>query len=106
MRSGDIVPNGSKGSKELIPPPSSKKPGEANYNTPKVLAHCAALDIGQSIRIGDGEKDHIRSKKHGLCRTPMGPCRGKSTDSALEPLTEHIHTSWRQGKNGISIEDV
>lgn len=48
MRRGDIVPKGSKGSKELIPPPSSKNRGEANYNTPKVLAIALCLKLGKA----------------------------------------------------------
>ena len=83
-----------------------KKPGKEDYTIPKAYRPIALLNtLGKTLESIVAKKITYLAEKHRLLPdTHMGARRGKSTESALELLTEQIHTVW--GCSGPLINDL
>lgn len=81
-----------------------KPPGKLDYTIPKGYRPIALLNtLGKAFESIMAEKLTYLAETHGLLPdTQMGARRGKSTESALELLTEQVHTVWGQGKNKVA----
>ena len=81
-----------------------KKPGKEDYTIPKAYRPIALLNtLGKTLESIVAKKITYLAEKHRLLPdTHMGARRGKSTESALELLTEQIHTVWGQGTDKIA----
>ena len=81
-----------------------KKPGKADYTTPKAYRPIALLNtMGKALESIMAEKiAYLAERFQLLPETQMGGRKGRSTDSALELLTEQIHTVWGQGTDKVA----
>ena len=81
-----------------------KKPGKEDYTVPKAYKPIALLNtLGKTLESIVAKKIMYLAEQHRLLPdTHMGARRGKSTESALELLTEQIHTVWGQGTDKIA----
>lgn len=83
-----------------------KKPGkkETDYATPKGYRLIALLNtLGKVIESIMGKKISYLAETYQLLpEAQMGARRGKSTETALELLTEQIHTIWGQGQGKVA----
>ena len=82
-----------------------RKPNKASYDEPGSWRPIALLNtIGKIMealmakRLGDAAEAH-----HLLPDTQMGARRGRSTDTALELLTEQVRTVWNSGRFAASL---
>ena len=81
-----------------------KKAGKDNYETPKAYRPIALLNtLGKVMEAIMASKiTHMAEKHELLPGTQMGARRERSTESALELLTEQIHTVWGQGNDKVA----
>ncbi|KAF4624552.1 hypothetical protein G7Y89_g13619 [Cudoniella acicularis] len=82
-----------------------KKPGKARYNVAGSWRPIALLStVGKVIEKATAQKIQQLAETHNLLpKTQIGARRNRSTTSALELLTEQIHTIWNSGKNVASL---
>lgn len=75
-----------------------KKPDKGDYTTPKAYRPIALLNtLGKVFESIIGKRiTYLAEVHHLLPETQMGARRGKSTETALELLTEQVHTVWGQ----------
>ena len=75
-----------------------KKPQKEDYTTPKAWRPIALLNtMGKALNSIMAAKMSYLTEAHRLIPdTQMGGCPRKSTETALELLTEQIHTVWGQ----------
>jgi hypothetical protein len=81
-----------------------KKPGKGDYTVPKAYRPIALLNtLGKSLESIIGRKISYLAEAHRLLPdTQMGARRGRSTETALELLTEQVHTVWGQGNDKVA----
>ena len=81
-----------------------KKPQKDDYTTPKAWQPIALLNTtGKALESIMATKiSHLTEMHQLIPNTQMGARQGKSTESALELLTEQIHTVWGQGKDKVA----
>ena len=81
-----------------------KPPGKADYTIPKSYRPIALLNmLSKALESIMAEKITYLAKIFSLLpNTQMGACRGKSTESALELLTEQVHAVWGQGRDKVA----
>ena len=83
-----------------------KKPGkkETDYAIPKGYCPIALLNtLGKVMESIMGKKISYLAETHQLLsEAQMGARRGKSTETALELLTEQIHIVWGQGQDKVA----
>ena len=84
-----------------------KKPGEkdTDYATPNDYHSIALLNtLGKVIESIMGKKISYLAETHQLLpKTQRGARRDKSTETALELLTEQVYIVWKQGNNKVAI---
>lgn len=75
-----------------------KKPGKDDYTNPKAYRPIALLNtMGKVLESIMSKKiTHLAETHKLLPETHMGARRGESTETALEMLTEQVHTVWGQ----------
>ena len=81
-----------------------KPPGKADYTIPKGYRPIALLNtLGKALESIMAEKiTYLADKFQLLPETQMGARRGKSTETALELLTEQVHSVWGQGRDKMA----
>jgi exonuclease III len=81
-----------------------KKPGKGDYTTPKSYRPIALLNtIGKIMESIMSKKIAWLAETHRLLPdTHMGCRKGRSTETALEMLTEQIHTVWGKGTDRVA----
>ena len=81
-----------------------RKPGKKDNTNPKAYRPIALLNtIGKVLEAVITRKiTHIAEQHRLLPDTQMGARRGRSTESALELLTEQVHSVWGQGTNKVA----
>ena len=83
-----------------------KKPGkkDTDYATPKGYRPIALLNIlGKVMESIMGKKILYLAETYQLLpETQMGARQGKSTETALELLTEQVYMVWKQGSNKVA----
>ena len=81
-----------------------KKPGKDDYTTPKAYRPIALLNtIGKVLEAVIARRiTHMAESNNLLPDMQMGARRGRSTESALELLTEQVHTVWGQGNDKVA----
>jgi len=74
-----------------------RKPGKESYETPGAWRPIALLNtIGKLIEAITAKRIQDVAERHGLFpSTQMGARKARSTETALELLTEQIHTVWK-----------
>ena len=78
--------------------------GKTDYTTPKAYRPIALLNtIGKALESIIAEKIAFLTEAFKLLpESQMGARKGRSTDTALELLTEQVQTIWGQGNNKIA----
>jgi exonuclease III len=73
-----------------------RKPNKADYSTPKAYRPIALLNsMGKILELVITRKlSKLAEENHLLPESQMGARRGRSTETALQMLTEQIHTVW------------
>ena len=81
-----------------------RKIDKGNYTTPKAYRPIALLNtFSKVMEFIIGSKITYLAETHRLLPdTQMGARKGRSTESALELLTEQVHTIWGQGKDKVA----
>ena len=81
-----------------------RKPGKKYNTSSKAYRPIALLNtMGKVLEAVIARKiTHIAEQHRLLPDTQMGARRGRSTESALELLTEQVHTVWGQGNNKVA----
>lgn len=81
-----------------------KKPGKPDYTTPKAYRPIALLNtLGKALEFIMAKKiTHLAEHHDLLPKTHMGARRNRSTESALELLTEQVHEVWGQGDDKVA----
>ena len=81
-----------------------KKPGKDDYTTPKAYRPIALLNtMGKVLEAVIARRiTHMAESNNLLPDMQMGARRGRSTESALELLTEQVHTVWGQGNDKVA----
>ena len=81
-----------------------KKPGKPDYTIAKAYRPIALLNTTGKIfeMIMAGKISYLAESLRLLPDSQMGARRGRSTETALELLTEQIHTVWGQGKDNVA----
>ena len=81
-----------------------KKPGKKDNTSPKAYRPIALLNtMGKVLEAVIAKKiTHIAEQHRLLPDTQMGARRGRSTESALELLTEQVYTVWGQGNDKVA----
>jgi len=79
-----------------------KKPRKEDYSEPKSYRPIALLDtLGKALEAVISKKLSDIAEKHDLLPPQqMGARRGRSVETALETLTDAVHTTWNHGKGG------
>jgi hypothetical protein len=82
-----------------------KKPNKGDYGSPGAWRPIALLStIGKVIEKAMANRLRALAEEHSLLPdTQMGGRRQRSTYSALELLTEQVHTIWNSGKHVASL---
>lgn len=82
-----------------------KKPQKDDYTTPEAWRSIALWNtIGKVLESMMTTKMNYLTEQHWLILdTQMGGRRGKSTETALELLTEQVHTVWGKGKDKVAV---
>ena len=82
-----------------------KKPGKATYSDPGAWRPIALLNtVGKVIEWIMAKRLQDAAEEHRLLPdTQMGARRGRSVDTALELLTEQIHTTWESKKHVATL---
>lgn len=83
-----------------------RKPGKdaEDYVNPKAYRPIALLNtLGKTLESIMAEKISYLAERFNLLPcTQMGARRGRSTETALELLTEQVHTVWGQGRDKVA----
>ena len=81
-----------------------KKSGKDDYCVPKSYRPIALLNTMGKIMESIMAKriSHLAEEHSMLPVTQMGARKGRSTESALELLTEQVHTVWGQGADKVA----
>ena len=81
-----------------------KKPGKADYTTANAYRPIALLNtLGKMLESIIGAKICFLAEHHRLLpEAQMGARRNRFTETALELLTEQIHTVWGQGIDKVA----
>ncbi len=79
-----------------------KKPGKKDYSEPKSYRPIALLDtLGKALETVISKRlNNIAEEHKMLPAQQMGARRKRSVETALETLTEAVHTVWNHGKCG------
>ncbi len=79
-----------------------KKPAKKDYSEPKSYRPIALLDtLGKALETVVSRKlSDLAEKHHLLPPQQMGARRKRSVETALEALTDAVHTVWNHGKSG------
>ena len=81
-----------------------RKPGKSNYGVAKAWRPIALLStVGKILESIISKKLSYLAEHHGwLPAAQMGARPNRSTETALELLTEQVHTVWRTGANKVA----
>ena len=81
-----------------------KKPGKGNYTDPKAWRPIALLNtLGKALESIIARKiSHLTEEFKLIPDTQMGARPGRGTETALELLTEQVHTVWNQGNDKVA----
>ncbi len=79
-----------------------KKPKKTDYSEPKSYRPITLLDtLGKALEAIISRKLNDMAEEYELLPSQqMGARRKRSVETALETLTEAVHTVWNHGKNG------
>lgn len=78
-----------------------KKPGKSDYTTPKAYRPIALLNtLGKVFKSIIGRKITYLAEKYRLL--PEAQMGARKNKTALELLTEQIHTVWGQGNDKVA----
>lgn len=81
-----------------------RKPKKGDYTDPRSYRPIALLETaGKVLEMIMAERLSGLAEEHALLpEEQMGARKGRSTDTALELLTEHIHTVWGCGTDNVA----
>ena len=81
-----------------------KKPKKADYSEPKAYRPIALLDtLGKALETVISKRlSDIAEKSRLLPDQQMGARKGRSVETALETITDSIHTVWNQGTDNVA----
>lgn len=81
-----------------------KKPKKADYSEPKAYRPIALLDtLGKALETVIARRlSGIAETNHLLPEHQMGGRKRRSVETALETITDSVHTIWNQGRNNVA----